>query len=133
MIFYNGLHLEGRMADMFEKLAERKPTFAVTHSLVEAKDTRLRKPPEFEGYYDPHVWHDPKLWAECVKYVAERAERIRSVASRRLRDATREAYLEAARRGRRVLPRAAGDDSRSSSACWSPPTTRSATSALPTI
>jgi manganese/zinc/iron transport system substrate-binding protein len=71
MIFYNGLHLEGRMADLFEDLSERKPTFAVTHSLVEAKDSRLRTPPEFEGYYDPHVWHDPRLWTECVKYVAE--------------------------------------------------------------
>jgi len=70
MIFYNGLHLEGRMADVFEQLANRKPTFAVTHDLVEAKDSRLRKPPEFEGYYDPHVWHDPKLWAECVQFVA---------------------------------------------------------------
>jgi manganese/zinc/iron transport system substrate-binding protein len=71
MIFYNGLHLEGRMADLFEQLAARKPTFAVTHALVEAKDPRLRTPPEFEGYYDPHVWHDPRLWADCVKYVAQ--------------------------------------------------------------
>ncbi len=70
MIFYNGLHLEGRMADLFEQLSERKPTFAVTHALADAKDPRLRKPPEFEGYYDPHVWHDPKLWSECVTYVA---------------------------------------------------------------
>jgi manganese/zinc/iron transport system substrate-binding protein len=69
VIFYNGLHLEGRMADLFEKLSERRPTFAVTHSLVEAKDARLRKPPEFEGHYDPHVWHDPTLWADCAKYV----------------------------------------------------------------
>jgi manganese/zinc/iron transport system substrate-binding protein len=68
-IFYNGLHLEGRMADLFENLAERKPTFAVTHSLVEANDPRLRKPPEFEGYYDPHVWHAPLIWADCAKYV----------------------------------------------------------------
>ncbi len=71
IIFYNGMHLEGRMADMFERLAERKPTFAVTQSLVDANNPKLRKPPEFEGYYDPHVWHDPKLWAECVKYVAK--------------------------------------------------------------
>jgi manganese/zinc/iron transport system substrate-binding protein len=71
MIFYNGLHLEGRMADMFERLAKRKPTIAVTASLVKAEDPRLRKPPEFEGYYDPHVWHNPKLWAECVKHVAD--------------------------------------------------------------
>jgi manganese/zinc/iron transport system substrate-binding protein len=71
IIFYNGLHLEGRMADLFEQLAKRKPTYAVTHSLVEAKDARLRRPPEFEGLYDPHVWHDPKMWADCVKYVAD--------------------------------------------------------------
>jgi manganese/zinc/iron transport system substrate-binding protein len=68
-IFYNGVHLEGRMADLFERLAARQPTFAVTHSLVEAKDPRLRKPPEFEGYYDPHVWHYPTLWADCAQYV----------------------------------------------------------------
>jgi manganese/zinc/iron transport system substrate-binding protein len=71
MIFYNGLHLEGRMADMFEQMSKRKPTFAVTQSLVDENNPKLRKPPEFEGYYDPHVWHDPKLWAECVKYVAK--------------------------------------------------------------
>jgi manganese/zinc/iron transport system substrate-binding protein len=38
---------------------------------VEAKDKRLRTPPEFAGYYDPHVWHAPQMWAECVKYVAD--------------------------------------------------------------
>jgi manganese/zinc/iron transport system substrate-binding protein len=70
-IFYNGLHLEGRMADLFEDLAKSKPTFAVTHSLVDAKDKRLRTPPEFAGYYDPHVWHAPQMWTECVKYVAD--------------------------------------------------------------
>ncbi len=69
-IFYNGLHLEGRMGDLFEKLAARRPTFAVTQGLVDNKEERLRKPPEFEGYFDPHVWHDPKLWSECAAYVA---------------------------------------------------------------
>lgn len=71
-IFYNGLHLEGRMADLLERLARRRPAFAVTESLVEADDPRLRKPPEFEGYFDPHVWHDPMLWADCVEDVAEK-------------------------------------------------------------
>jgi manganese/zinc/iron transport system substrate-binding protein len=71
MIFYNGLHLEGRMAEMFEVMAKNKPAFPVTKSLEDEGNPKLRKPPEFEGYYDPHVWHDPKLWAECVKYVAK--------------------------------------------------------------
>jgi manganese/zinc/iron transport system substrate-binding protein len=72
LIFYNGLHLEGRMAYLFEDLSARKPAFAVTQSLAEANDKRLRKPPEFEGYYDPHVWHNPKMWSECVKFVADK-------------------------------------------------------------
>ena len=71
-IFYNGLHLEGRMADLFARLARRRPTFAVTQGLEESHDSRLRTPPEFEGQHDPHVWHDPKMWADCVKYVTDR-------------------------------------------------------------
>jgi manganese/zinc/iron transport system substrate-binding protein len=70
-IFYNGLHLEGRMSDLFVKMARRKATFAVTEGLQERKDKRLREPPEFEGMYDPHVWHDVALWSECVRDVAE--------------------------------------------------------------
>jgi manganese/zinc/iron transport system substrate-binding protein len=69
IIVYNGLHLEGRMVDALEQLGEHKRVIKVTHPLEQSKDNRLRKPPEFEGYYDPHVWHDPNIWADCVKYV----------------------------------------------------------------
>lgn len=92
-IFYNGLHLEGRMADLFEDLARRKPTFAVTHSLVEAKDKRLRTPPEFAGHYDPHVWHAPHMWAECVKYVADELAKF-DAANREDYLKNRDAYLK---------------------------------------
>jgi len=71
IIFYNGLHLEGRMADVFLQRARTKPTYAVTEGLVARKDKRLREPPEFEGMYDPHVWHDVSLWSDCVHDVAE--------------------------------------------------------------
>lgn len=70
-IFYNGLHLEGRMADLFVQMARRKATFAVTEGLTNRNDKRLREPPEFEGMYDPHVWHDVALWSECVNDVAD--------------------------------------------------------------
>jgi len=70
-IFYNGLHLEGRMADLFVKMARSKATFAVTEGLQARRDKRLREPPEFEGLYDPHVWHDPLLWGDCIKDVVE--------------------------------------------------------------
>ena len=69
-IVYNGLHLEGRMAELFEQLARRRFTLAVAAGLVERNDPRLREPPEFAGLYDPHVWHDAALWATCAGDVA---------------------------------------------------------------
>jgi manganese/zinc/iron transport system substrate-binding protein len=69
-IFFNGLHLEGRMSTLFVRMARDKATFAVTEGLESRHDARLREPPEFEGLYDPHVWHDPSLWADCVADVA---------------------------------------------------------------
>lgn len=70
-IFYNGMHLEGRMSDLFVQMARRKATFAVTEGLQARNDSRLREPPEFEGMYDPHVWHDVALWSDCVRDMAE--------------------------------------------------------------
>ncbi|MDM5286932.1 zinc ABC transporter substrate-binding protein [Peribacillus castrilensis] len=65
MIFYNGLHLEGKMTDIFEMMSKDKPTIAVTEDF---KENQLRKVGEKE--HDPHVWFDVKLWivaAEAVK------------------------------------------------------------------
>jgi manganese/zinc/iron transport system substrate-binding protein len=70
-IIYNGLHLEGRMTEIFEQLAKRKRTYAATSGLVSRKDERLRKPPEFADAYDPHVWHDVSMWSDCVNDAAE--------------------------------------------------------------
>jgi len=70
-IFYSGLHLEGRMTELFVRMARSKPTYAVTEALQMRSDKRLREPPEFEGMYDPHVWHDVSLWADCVDDVAD--------------------------------------------------------------
>ena len=68
IVFYSGLHLEGRIVETLEQLAERKPVVAVTARLVQQHDPRLLTPPEFEGLHDPHVWHDVRLWSDCVTY-----------------------------------------------------------------
>lgn len=69
IIFYNGLELEGRMGETFEKLSHGgKPTIAVADSIP--KD-QLRQPREFQGRYDPHIWFDPTLWKRAVDSVAE--------------------------------------------------------------
>ena len=64
LILYNGLHLEGKMADVLVKLARRKPTVQVTESIPE---NLLREPPEFQGQYDPHVWFDVSLWMKAAE------------------------------------------------------------------
>ena len=62
LIFYNGLHLEGKMAGMFEHMRSRVPTIALAESLD--GDDLIET--EFIGIYDPHFWHDVALWKQVV-------------------------------------------------------------------
>lgn len=64
IVVYNGLHLEGKMAGVFERMGNRIRTVAVTDGIDREK---LLRPPEFEGAYDPHVWFDVTLWMDAVK------------------------------------------------------------------
>lgn len=64
LIFYNGLHLEGKMSEIFEQMQKRGiDTVAVTDGIDRAV---LLTPPEYEGNYDPHLWFDVSLWKEVV-------------------------------------------------------------------
>ncbi|MFM9958081.1 MAG: metal ABC transporter solute-binding protein, Zn/Mn family [Phycisphaerales bacterium] len=67
VILYNGLHLEGRMADVIVKMAGRTSVVRVTDAIDEAG---LLEPEEFEGHFDPHVWFDVQLWTPVVGRVA---------------------------------------------------------------
>jgi manganese/zinc/iron transport system substrate-binding protein len=68
VVFYSGLFLEGRMEDVFRRLAERKRRVFAVADAVPAD--RLVRPPAFEGHPDPHVWGDPGLWKHAVDAVA---------------------------------------------------------------
>jgi len=76
VVFYNGLHLEGRLAEVLAKLAARKPTFAVIEEIERDAPQRLRHAPEFPASYDPHVWFDVGLWADCADYATRRMMEI---------------------------------------------------------
>lgn len=69
ILFYNGLHLEGKMADVFQQMHRRDiPTVAVAEESVD--DADLLESSAFQGNYDPHIWFDVSLWiraAETVK------------------------------------------------------------------
>ncbi len=72
VIFYGGLQLEGKMADLLDELAERQPTQAVTEDLPRGD---LLAPPDgapANEQYDPHVWFDVALWKQASATIAER-------------------------------------------------------------
>jgi manganese/zinc/iron transport system substrate-binding protein len=70
VIFYNGLHLEGQMSDVFERMQNRVRTVAVTSRLDPQRDVRPA-PPGYEGTHDPHAWFDVTLWMKAVELVRD--------------------------------------------------------------
>jgi manganese/zinc/iron transport system substrate-binding protein len=94
LILYNGLHLEGRLADILVKMGRRgKLVYAVTESIPEDK---LLEPEEFQGHYDPHVWFDPRLWALCVDTVVaalSKADPIQASEFEKRGESVRATYL----------------------------------------
>ena len=63
LLLFNGLFLEGKMEEIFEKMARGKKVLAVTGGIPE---DALRRPPELEGNHDPHIWFDVSLWAQTI-------------------------------------------------------------------
>jgi len=67
IVFYNGLHLEGKMGDVLEKLGHSKAVVAVAKDIP---DSLLRAVPGFGGTHDPHIWFDVKLWENAVRTIS---------------------------------------------------------------
>jgi manganese/zinc/iron transport system substrate-binding protein len=87
LVFYSGLHLEGKMTEVLERLAEQKPVVAVTGALDEAAIL------EADGADDPHVWFDVQLWAQTVNVVYDHLKE-HDPAHAEEYEANAEAYLQ---------------------------------------
>jgi manganese/zinc/iron transport system substrate-binding protein len=66
LIVAAGLQLEGRLAALVERLAQRRPVLAVGDGLP-----RDRLLAVSDDRFDPHVWFDAGLWSLCPPMVAE--------------------------------------------------------------
>jgi manganese/zinc/iron transport system substrate-binding protein len=68
-IVSNGLHLEGKLAELLEQMGERgRKSLAVATCVPE---DRLIATEGFSGLHDPHVWFDVTLWKQTIPCVAE--------------------------------------------------------------
>lgn len=68
IIFYNGLELEGKMSDIFEKMKEEKTVHAIGDAIPENQILRNELHPELS---DPHIWFDIEVWQQAVKEVTK--------------------------------------------------------------
>ena len=71
VIFYNGLHLEGKLVAVFEKMGTQKTTVALGEFL--AKEGLIGSD-YFASNYDPHVWFN-------IQYFKEFSDKVTSVLS----------------------------------------------------
>lgn len=66
VVFYSGLHLEGRMTEVLEQMQKRTPTVALTAAIPEERLIRVGG-----EAHDPHVWFDVALWSETAEAVRQ--------------------------------------------------------------
>ena len=71
IVFYNGLHLEGKMADVLQKLSKKRPVYAAGDALT--PDQQLVDP-NFSIGIDPHIWFDVCLWKQAVQYMSDQLQ-----------------------------------------------------------
>lgn len=68
IVFYGGLHLEGKMVDIFEKMKSNKITVALGETLDKSE---LIESENFGGNYDPHIWFNVGLFKELSNQVTK--------------------------------------------------------------
>ena len=68
VIFYNGLHLEGKLVEVFEKMGSKKMTVSLGESLDK---NELIGSEYFASNYDPHVWFNIQFFKQFADKVTE--------------------------------------------------------------
>jgi manganese/zinc/iron transport system substrate-binding protein len=65
IVFYNGLHLEGRMGQILEKLGRLKPVIAIAEGIEEKQ---LILVDSAAHVHDPHIWFDIQNWSKALQH-----------------------------------------------------------------
>jgi manganese/zinc/iron transport system substrate-binding protein len=66
LIFHNGLHLEGKLSEVLEKLSRTREVIAASAGVPSHQYLTLME--EVESY-DPHLWFDVSLWRQVVNFL----------------------------------------------------------------
>ncbi|MBD3638720.1 MAG: zinc ABC transporter substrate-binding protein [Crocinitomicaceae bacterium] len=78
IIVANGLHLEGKMAEMLQKYGKEKPVLFVSDG-IDSKD--IIKSADFQDARDPHIWFDTDIWMQGMDYIAKELGKIDTISA----------------------------------------------------
>jgi manganese/zinc/iron transport system substrate-binding protein len=70
LIFYNGLHLEGKLVEVFEKMGSQNIKTVPIAEIID--ESTLIGSDYFQSNYDPHIWFDVDYWKQATQYVAQK-------------------------------------------------------------
>ena len=70
VVVYNGLHLEGKMGEIFENLDKLGKEVIVAEKGLDKED--ILADPLNPGVADPHIWFNVEIWEDVAEYVTER-------------------------------------------------------------
>lgn len=68
VVVYNGLHLEGKMGEIFENLSGQGSAVICIEDGLDK--TKLLSSEDDSSIYDPHIWFDADLWKDAAQIVA---------------------------------------------------------------
>lgn len=74
VIIYNGLHLEGKLEDIFEKMRQQQQkTIAVSDAIAKSN---LIGSEYFASNYDPHIWFHIDYWKQATQFVIDELKKL---------------------------------------------------------
>ncbi|PKH49650.1 manganese transporter [Tenacibaculum sp. Bg11-29] len=74
VVIYNGLHLEGKLENVFEKMEYQNKKTIVASNAIDKN--YLISSELFASNYDPHIWFDLNNWTKITSYVAGELAKI---------------------------------------------------------
>ncbi len=73
IVFYNGLHLEGKLEDVFKKMKHQNIITIPVSDTLNKKE--LIASETFASNYDPHIWFNIKYWRQVAHCVTNQLKR----------------------------------------------------------
>lgn len=68
IIFYNGLELEGKMSEIFEKMKKEKTVIAIGEAIPKDQILSNELHPDL---FDPHIWFDIDVWKLATQEITK--------------------------------------------------------------